>query len=458
MPSPNEHGPRQYICVVCGYIYDEREGDPEGGLPPGTRFEDIPDDWVCPDCGVSKADFVPLEAAAADRPATTPEQTAVVSDANQTVIVGAGMAGWAAAESLRQADPARSIVLITADSGDYYPKPRLSTAAGEALEPDALILKKGIEQAAQLGVSLLSQTRVLRIDRKRRRVITPRGGVPYAKLILACGARQRTLPDTGEADSQPLTVNHLADYRKLRSGIDGKTARVLIIGGGLIGCEFANDLTVAGHHVTMLERADYLLPGLIPAELAQTLRARLEASGATIQTGCSLVTLKGTRETGFLARFDNHSTWQGDMVVSALGLIPNRGLAADAGLATGRGITVDERLRTSDADIHALGDCAEFEGILRPYVRALRRQAEVIAAALSSDPSIDTYTGSPDTVNIKTTLYPIAVRTPPHAGEWQPIDTHQWIHRSDGRCTGFALGGGAVAESKRAERWIGEPA
>ncbi len=52
---------RKYVCVVCGYIYDEAEGDPDGGLPPGTRFEDIPDDWVCPECGASKDDFEPLE-------------------------------------------------------------------------------------------------------------------------------------------------------------------------------------------------------------------------------------------------------------------------------------------------------------------------------------------------------------------------------------------------------------
>ncbi len=52
---------RKYVCVVCGYIYDEAEGDPDGGLPPGTRFEDIPDDWVCPECGVTKDDFEPLE-------------------------------------------------------------------------------------------------------------------------------------------------------------------------------------------------------------------------------------------------------------------------------------------------------------------------------------------------------------------------------------------------------------
>ncbi|BCX82317.1 hypothetical protein MIT9_P1903 [Methylomarinovum caldicuralii] len=52
---------KKYVCVVCGYIYDESEGDPDSGLPPGTRFEDIPDDWVCPECGVTKDDFEPLE-------------------------------------------------------------------------------------------------------------------------------------------------------------------------------------------------------------------------------------------------------------------------------------------------------------------------------------------------------------------------------------------------------------
>jgi len=457
MTAESQPRPRQYICVVCGYIYDESLGDPDGGLPPGTRFEDIPDDWVCPDCGVSKADFVPLEAAEAERPAALPEQTATATDLTQTVVVGAGMAGWAVAESLRRADPGRSIVVITADHGDYYPKPRLSTAAGEALKPDALILRTGTEQAAQLGVTLLKQTRVLRIDRERQRVITPRGGVPYAKLILACGARQRPLPITASKSSDPLPVNHLTDYRKLRSSIDGRATSILIVGGGLIGCEFANDLTVAGHRITLVEREAELLPGLIPSEPARALRSQLTTSGATIRTGCTIQAMQGNRDGGFQAQFDDGDTWQGDMIVTALGLIPNSELAADAGLATKRGIVVDRRLQTSDPSIHAVGDCVEFEGVLRPYVRALRRQADVIAAALSGDSSGDTYTGTPDTVNVKTTLYPIAVRQPLEAGEWQAIDVNQWIHQSGGRCTGFVLGGSAVAESKRAERWLDRP-
>ncbi|MEX0430350.1 rubredoxin [Spiribacter insolitus] len=444
---------RQYLCVVCGYIYDEAAGDPDGGLAPGTRFEDIPDDWVCPDCGVSKADFVPLEEAVKERPANAPQSPRLAENAAQTVIIGSGMAGWAAAEALRRADPERAIVVITSDNGAFYPKPRLSTAAGEGLTPDDLILNDGTAQAARLGVTLMAHTRALCIDRERRRVLTPRGGVPYAQLILALGATQRPLPLPPGSSGQPMSVNALNDYRQLRSTIDDRTASVLIIGGGLIGCEFANDLTVAGHEVTLVERSDRLLASLIPHGASEALRSHLAFADVRIHTGRTIQNLVGNPEQGFSARLDDGGHWQGDIVISALGLAPSTGLADAAGLRTSRGIVVDSKLCTSDPLIRALGDCVEYQGAVRPYVRALRRQAEIIAASLTGGDAA--YDGTPDTINIKTTLYPLAVREPIEAGEWHQLDSDRWIHYAGDRCDGFALGGPALADSKRAEQWLG---
>ena len=113
---------KQFLCRACGWIYDEKIGDPDGGLPAGTRFEDIPDDWQCPLCGVTKRDFEPF----------TPRNINIVKpqvnpagDTGGLLVIGAGMAGWAVIEAVRSLDPDYPITLITADSGDRYHKPQL---------------------------------------------------------------------------------------------------------------------------------------------------------------------------------------------------------------------------------------------------------------------------------------------------------------------------------------------
>lgn len=443
---------RQYICLVCGYIYDEANGDPDGGLPPGTRYEDIPDDWVCPDCGVSKADFVPLEDATQTPPPAAGSQRSRIlpADPAQVVILGGGMAGWAAAESIRRADPDRAIVLITADAGHHYPKPRLSSAAGEGLAPDEIIMRKGPEQAAKHGVELLAYTRALRIDRDRRRIITARGGVPYHRLVIAMGAEQRRLPPPGDGDGPIHTVNSLEDYRAVRSKVDGRRASILIIGGGLIGSEFANDLTVAGHRVTLVERAEHLLPALLPAAAAGSLEARFTDNGIHVHTGCSVQSLTTQSKGDLTATLTTGETWRGDLVISALGLQPNTQLASQAGLETHQGLVVDDQMYTSDGCILALGDCVEHRGIIRPYVRALRRQASVIGTTLAGKTAV--YDGTPDTIIIKTTLCPVAVYPPPSHGEWVAAQEGRWDHYSGDRLTGFALMDGAVADAKRVEK------
>src|SRR6056297_833577 len=138
----------RWICTVCGWIYDEDEGDPDSGLAPGTRFEDIPDDWYCPLCGVTKADFMPLHEYAAQRAAAAgaPRPRAVhggVGGSDSVVIVGAGIAGWTVAEQLRARDADRPITLISNDEAAAYTKPGLSMAISQGRAPEDLIERSG---------------------------------------------------------------------------------------------------------------------------------------------------------------------------------------------------------------------------------------------------------------------------------------------------------------------------
>jgi rubredoxin-NAD+ reductase len=137
---------RRYLCRACGWVYDEAKGDPDSGLPAGTRFEDIPDDWACPLCSVTKADFELIQArppaqqrqtSASHRPAasTTSRWGAGKAPAS-VVIVGGGHAGWSMVQALRALDATLPITLVSACAADVYDKPLLSVAyAKSTLNP-----------------------------------------------------------------------------------------------------------------------------------------------------------------------------------------------------------------------------------------------------------------------------------------------------------------------------------
>lgn len=145
---------RQYICRACGLIYDEEQGDPDSGLAPGTRFEDIPNDWECPLCGVTKTDFELFE-----KPEITAiEQTVQFSRQPGIVVVGGGLSGWSSVEAIRQLDPEVPITLVTGCRGDLYHKPELSVALSRGLSTEKLIQERGQDAARRLGVRLLSDT------------------------------------------------------------------------------------------------------------------------------------------------------------------------------------------------------------------------------------------------------------------------------------------------------------
>ena len=449
---------RRYLCRVCGFIYDEAEGDPDGGLPPGTRYEDIPDDWECPDCGVSKADFELLEPP--DDTAAEPAAAATATvrpgmDPEQIVVVGGGMAAWAFVKALRERDPRRPVLLIAGCDGDPYPKPQLSAAAAKGRSADDLVLERGADRAARLGVGFLRRTRVLGLDLARRRIITPRGGVPYGTLILATGAHQPQPCLKGDGAGEVMQVNELASYRRFREQVDPHApARVVIMGAGLIGCEFADDLTAAGHRVTLVDQAAAPLARLLPGPASERLESALQSHGVVLHTGTTVATVATKEHGGRLqVQLANDMTLDADAVLSALGLRPNVVLAREAGIATDRGIQVDAYLRTSVAGIHAMGDCAEHDGRLLPYVRPLQEQARVLVANLCGEDI--RYRASPGTVVIKTPSCPLAVWPPEEPGEWveRQADDQGLVmeHVTGDRLTGFALAGAHARDASAFE-------
>ena len=401
----------QYICHACGYIYNEAEGDPDSGLAAGTRFCDIPDDWACPLCGVTKADFEPysapsLEALRAKASATCAPLPGSHRNTPGVVIVGAGRAGWQLAETLRALDAELSITLVTACAGDVYDKPLLSVAVARQLETEKLVRETGPAAAQRLQLRLLAHTHAIRICTDTRQLRTTRGTLPYAHLVLAHGA-QPALPPSLPA-ALCWRVNHLGAYLRLRAALGDTPKDVLIVGAGLVGSELANDLALGGHRITLLDvQAEPLARWTGEQAGTQVLQAWQDlpihfVGGVRV---ASVEKIHGryrvTTECG--------QRFAADQVIAATGLQTPGRLAQGAGLAWRNGIAVaPDTLRTSNPHIHALGDCITIDGQASRYIEPIARQARTIAADICGCTPVP-YESKPPTVRVKTTSMPLTL-------------------------------------------------
>lgn len=403
---------RQFICHACGWIYDEAEGDADSGLAPGTRFEDIPEDWACPLCGVTKADFSPYEAPSLEALRARAESAAGQGVASGrgtpgVLIVGAGRAGWQMAEALRALDAQLPITLVTACAGDVYDKPLLSVAMARGLPAEALVKERGADAARRLGVRLLADTHAIHINRAQRQLRTTRGTLRYGELILAHGA-QAALP-AGLPAALCWRINHLGAYQKLRAALGDAPKDVLIIGAGLIGSELANDLALGGHRITLLDVQAAPLARWPEEQAGGPLLAAWQ--GLPIRfLGCATVNAV-VRDAQGRYRVDTACGQQieADQVIVCSGLQTPPRLARSAGLAWQGGIAVDAAtLRTSDPHIHALGDCISVNGQVSRFIEPIARQARTIAAAIAGGEAVP-YEHRAAPVRVKTSSQPLTL-------------------------------------------------
>ena len=399
-----------FICKACGLIYDERKGDEDSGLAAGTRFADIPEDWACPLCGVTKADFEPYveETVQRARRPVTAGGTVRAKRAAGTVIVGAGRAGWQMAQALRAQDATMPITLVTSCNGDVYDKPLLSVAMARGIALDKLPREKGAVAAQRLNVKLLAHTEAIRITPSSRQLRTSRGTLRYQHLVLAHGAQARSLPQFPSALC--WRINHLQAYAKFCRALGALKQRVAIVGAGLIGCELANDLALAGHTVTLMDVADRPLAATLQAPQSQQL---LDAWTSLPLTFIGAAGVKQIQAMGL--RGEKHLTLEGgqtlvvDQIVLAMGLQTPNQLAASAGLAWNNGIDVHaDTLATSVAGIHALGDCIAINGQVSRYIEPIGRQAKTVAATILSQASLP-YSSTRVPLRIKTSSLPFTI-------------------------------------------------
>jgi rubredoxin-NAD+ reductase len=302
--------------------------------------------------------------------------------------------------------------------------------------------------ASQLSVSILGKTEVSAIDTDAQTLHTSQGKVSYGKLVLALGADQIRLPLQGNAVNEVLTVNDLEDYSLFRQSIMGKK-KIVILGAGLIGCEFANDLALGGYEIDVIDLAPQALGRLLPEMAAIELQNKLSAAGVRWHFGTTVdaVNRKGDHLDVQLA---NGKSIQADVVLSAVGLKPRVDLAKAAGIKTSLGIEVNRQLETSAQNVYAIGDCAEVEGLVLPYVMPIMQAARALAPTLTGQNTALTYPAMP--VMVKTPVFATIVSPPAKGaeGQWKATLIEDGIEArfesADGKLLGFALMGSATAQ------------
>ena len=370
------------------------------------------------------------------------------------VIIGSGMAGYGLVRQLRRKDPQIPMTMITADQGEVYSKPRLSVAFAEGLGPEELVQQTAEAAAEKFNLTLMRGVRVDGIVTDTKTITTSVDEIPYDKLVLALGANQIRLPVEAQLPERVYSVNNLNDYRRWRNVI-APGNRVLIMGAGLIGSEFADDLVGAGMTVEVVDPAPMPLGRLLPPALAEKLISALQAKGVSFHMGQTVSHLS-EHEGHVLANLSKGHTLEVDHVLSAVGLVPNIQLAEAAGIVVNRGIVVDQQLQTSATDVFAIGDCAETAAGNLPFVLPLMAQAGCLAKTLAGEACQFSLPASPVTVKTKSLPLVVSPPSPESQGVWsvtgEGSNLTALFEGDTQDLLGFALSGEATSQWQKLTR------
>lgn len=333
------------------------------------------------------------------------------------IIVGSGLAGYTTAKEWRKLDADTPLVIVTANAGNFYSKPQLSTAFTMGKTPESLVVFDAEKMAAQLNADILTFSQVSDIDVQAHTININGAPRKYSKLVLAVGGDVMQPQLSGSAVDQVFSVNELLDYARFRESVT-EQARVAILGAGLVGCEFANDLANVGYQVSVIAPAKFPLDQLLPEAVAAALQQALSEKGVRWYLERTPITVD-TAGDALSVTLSDSTVIEADVVLSAIGIKPKLALALSAGIEVNYGICVDRTLTTNQPDIYAIGDCAEVAGLSLCYVAPILNCARALARTLAGDVTQVQYPAMP--VAVKTPACPLVIALPPnHANvNWQ---------------------------------------
>ena len=337
----------------------------------------------------------------------------------RVVVVGAGMAAARLADEV--AGRGGRVTLIGDEPHAPYNRILLSAVLEGTHDPAALEL--GVREDVELRLG----TRVVEIHRAEREVeLADRSRVPYDALVLATGAIP-TLPPIrglvkvdGRLHEKVHAFRSLDDCRRLAGAVstvstNGQARRAVVVGGGLLGLQVARALSVRGLEVEVVEGGEHLLRGQVDEKAGRIIARDLRRLGATVYTGARAVRLT---DDGLV--LDNGFTLATDLVVLTAGGRPSTALARRAGLEVRRGVVVDDRLRTSDEHVYAIGDCAQHGGQVTGFVPPAWKQAGLLARHLAGEAV--SYDGTRNVARLRATGLDVAVLGDPHTARGEIVE------------------------------------
>jgi len=304
-----------------------------------------------------------------------PIEPHAVADAG-IVVVGSGPVGMRFAEELCRLDSKRRLTVVGDEPRQPYDRVRLSAFLARELRHSALLEHCRLERYANAKV--IPDTRIVEIDRERRLVRDAHeNSWRYAKLVLAMGSRPHVPPVPGRELSGVYVFRSLSDAEALLAR-QVKSRSTVVIGGGLLGLEAARAMRRFNTKVHVVEHEPYLMFRQLDSTAAALLREHVEALGIRVYAGVPVQQIIGQYSPAAV-RLKDGVEIECDTVVFATGIRPNIELARMAGIAVGRGIRVDDRMRTSDPDVYAVGECCEHRGEVYGLVAPGIEQAGVAA-------------------------------------------------------------------------------
>ena len=298
------------------------------------------------------------------------------------VVVGAGMASGRMLEHLFKAAPdAYDVTLFGAEPRGNYNRIMLSPVlAGETTFSE--IVTHDAAWYAARGIACRFGETVTKIDRVAKAVHSRNGETPYDKLVIATGSKPFIIPVAG-ADLQNVhSFRDVDDVNAMLAVAASPGMNVVVLGGGLLGLEAAAALNARGMRVAVLHLMGHLMERQLDPAAGYFLQRWLEARGIEVHCQAHTKAILGHKRAEAVV-LDDGRIFPADLVVMATGIRPETRIATDAGLTVERGIVVDDQMRTSDPDIHAIGECVEHDGICYGFVEPLYDMAGVAARALA---------------------------------------------------------------------------
>lgn len=322
----------QVKCLICGEIFDASL-------------------TICPVCGLGPENFQPVEVVEASFKRNTNESF---------IIIGGGTAALHAAEAIRERNDTARIIMFGEEKDLPYDRPMLTKNMFGAISNGAIASKEK-SWYEENNIVLILDTKIVKIDKEKKEVqLLNEAVLPYDKCIYATGS-YNFVPPFKNVDLEKVTsIRTISDVEALNQMAQGAKSAV-VIGGGVLGLEAAWELKKQNLAVTVLEGAPSLMAGRIDATAAEMLIDLAAKAGITIKTNVKITGMVGEGTVSGVM-IEDGVVVEADLVLVSTGVRANIGVAQEAGVLCERAVIVDSAMKTSEVDIYACGDCAQYEG------------------------------------------------------------------------------------------------